>query len=151
MLYHNLIDLKDFQIMYTESTLLFGIRQEQTVWLYWDLLFRAVRDCSNLLRHKPHLLCLLLFSISVIGLKFQSHILCIENWGNSDIIVWKIMQNQQLKRGYNGIQGIFYQCKIYRRQVWYCVWPLTLNIISAPKTSESWVAKAVVNLIVKLR
>lgn len=148
MLYHNLIDLKDFQIMYTECTLLFGIRQEQTVWLYWDLLFRAVRDCSNLLRHKSHLLCLLLFLISVIGLKFQSHILYIENWEKQ----WHhCMQNQQLKRGCHGIQGFFYQCKIYRRQVGYCVWPLTLNIISAPKTSKSWVAKAAVNLIVKLR
>lgn len=104
MLYHNLIDLKDFQIMYTECTLLFGIRQEQIVWLYWDLLFRAIRDCSNLLRQKSHLLCLLLFLISVTGLKFQSHILYIENWEKQ----WHhCMQNQQLKRGYHGIQGFF--------------------------------------------
>lgn len=82
---------------------------------------------------------------------FRATFYILKTGKNSDIIVCKIMQNQQLKRGYNGIQVIFYQCKIYRRQVWYCVWPLTLNIISAPKTSESWVAKAVVNLIVKLR
>jgi len=67
---------------------------------------------------------------------------------NSGIIIHK-MQNHAVKQK---VWRFFFHWLVkFAEDIWFHVWLLTPKIISAPKMSKSRVAKAAVNLIVKMR